>query len=207
MSEYLTARLFIVVMSNSKLIRMKYLQLPLCLCQKVPAFLVFFVLFSFSLHVPAVAEEYEETAYIKASAGQIGVLDNLASDTFGLEYLFTPFTVPYDLRLSPVVGALSASNGSYYIYAGLAYDYYFNNQWLLVPSFAVGMFQQSDEVDLGNDLEFKSGIELAYQFGNKVRVATGLFHLSNAGISDSNSGTEVFQFSVSIPLGGSMNDG
>ena len=71
---------------------------------------------------------------------------------------------------------------------------------MLIPSFGVGLFDDSEEVQLGNKLEFRSGIEIAYEFRNKVRAGVAIFHLSNGGISNQNPGTEALVFSVCIPL-------
>ena len=42
----------------------------------------------------------------------------------------------------------------------------------------MGIFNGSSEVELGNDVEFRSGVELAYKFRNKIRVGIAIFHLS-----------------------------
>jgi len=70
----------------------------------------------------------------------------------------------------------------------------------LIPGFGAGVFDDSADIELGNTLEFRSGIELAYQFRNKVRMGVALFHLSNGGIGGDNPGTEALVFSVSIPF-------
>lgn len=70
----------------------------------------------------------------------------------------------------------------------------------MIPSFGVGVFDDSEEIQLGNELEFRSGIEIAYQFRNKMRAGVAIFHLSNGGISSQNPGTESLVFSVCIPI-------
>ena len=70
----------------------------------------------------------------------------------------------------------------------------------MIPSFGVGIFTDSDEIELGNELEFRSGVELAYQFRNKIRAGIAIFHLSNGGISSENPGTEALVISVCIPI-------
>lgn len=64
----------------------------------------------------------------------------------------------------------------------------------------MGIFNDSSEIELGNELEFRSGVELAYQFRNKVRAGIAIFHLSNGGISSENPGTEALVFSICIPM-------
>ena len=90
------------------------------------AFLLLFSCLQLSLH----AEEHNENARLVISAGQIGILDDLSSDSFGLEYRFESFNGPYDLHLIPMIGVLTASNGSNYFYGGLSYDFYINTRWV-----------------------------------------------------------------------------
>jgi len=64
----------------------------------------------------------------------------------------------------------------------------------------MGIFHDSEELSLGNDLEFRSGLEIAYEFRNKIRAGIAIFHLSNGGTSNKNPGTESLVFSVCIPV-------
>ena len=158
-----------------------------------------FVLFTISFF--AYAEEREEYAMINITAGQVGILDDIdGPQRYGLEYRFKSFSGPWDFRLIPAIGAATSSNGATFIYSDLRHDFYLNDRWILIPSFGVGSFDDSEEVKLGNELEFRSGIEIAYQFRNKMRAGVALFHLSNAGISSHNPGTEALVFSFCIPI-------
>jgi lipid A 3-O-deacylase len=91
-------------------------------------------------------------------------------------------------------------NCAKFIYSDLRHDFYLGDRWVLIPSFGVGIFDDSEEIKLGNELEFRSGIELAYEFRNNIRVGIALFHLSIGGISNQNPGTESLVFSVCIPI-------
>lgn len=161
------------------------------------ALLLFFTSYS------ADAAEREEYEMINFTAGQIGIRENLdGPQRYGLEYRFKSFSGPYGFRLIPAIGAAVAKNNARFLYVDLKHDFYLSNQWLLIPSFGAGIFKDSEEIKLGNKLEFRSGLELAYQFQNNVRVGLAIFHLSNGGISDENPGTEALVFSVCIPLMG-----
>ncbi len=70
----------------------------------------------------------------------------------------------------------------------------------MTPSLGLGSFDDGEDVKLGHDLEFRSGIKITYQFKNDWRVGIGLFHLSNGGLGDRNPGTEPVFVGVSIPL-------
>ena len=159
--------------------------------------LTLFSAISFSAH----AEERKEYAMINITAGQIGILDDIdGPQRYGLEYRFKSFAGPWGFRLIPAIGAARSSNGANFIYSDLRHDFYLNDRWILVPSFGLGVFSSSEEVNLGNDLEFRSGIEIAYVFRNKMRAGIALFHLSNGGISSQNPGTESLVFSLCIPI-------
>lgn len=156
---------------------------------------------SFTKEFSVYAEEREEYAMLNITAGQIGILDNIdGPQRYGLEYRFKSFADPRGFRLIPAIGAATSSNGAYFIYSDLMHDFYLNDRWILIPSFGLGIFSDSEAVNLGNDLEFRSGIELAYQLSNKIRLGLAFFHLSNGGISNQNPGTESLVFSVCIPI-------
>ena len=153
------------------------------------------------IYFSAYAEEREEYEMINITAGQVGILDDQdGPQRYGLEYRFTSFSGPWGFRLIPAIGAAAANNGAGFIYSDLRHDFYLNDKWILIPSFGAGIFKDSEEIQLGNNLEFRSGLEIAYQFKNKMRAGIAIFHLSNGGISSSNPGTEALVFSVCIPV-------
>ena len=73
---------------------------------------------------------------------------------------------------------------------------------MLIPGFGVGIFNGSSEIELGNDVEFRSGVELAYQFRNKIRVGVAIIYLLNGGISSESSGAESLVISLWVPMPG-----
>lgn len=162
-------------------------------------FLVFVFYTSSSSADTDVRGEYE---MINITAGQIGILDEGVDgpQRYGLEYRFKSFAGPKGFRLIPAVGFAGSNNGAKFIYSDLRHDFYLNNRWILIPSFGLGIFDDSEEIKLGNELEFRSGLEIAYQFNNKMRAGIAIFHLSNGGISSHNPGTEALVFSVCIPV-------
>lgn len=156
-----------------------------------------------AVQLSAYAEEHEEYEMINITAGQVGILDDLdGPQRYGLEYRFTSFSGPWGFRLIPAIGVAAANNGARFLYTDLRHDFYLNDNWLLIPSFGAGVFKNSDEINLGNNLEFRSGLEIAYQFQNKMRAGIAIFLLSNGGISSRNPGTETLVFSVCIPVMG-----
>jgi lipid A 3-O-deacylase len=117
-----------------------------------------------------------------------------------MEYRFKSFSGPWGFRLIPAVGAAISNNGAGFVYTDLRHDFYLSRRWILIPSFGVGIFNDSSEIELGNNVEFRSGVELAYQFRSKLRVGIAISHLSNGGISSENIGTGSLVVSVCIPM-------
>ena len=147
------------------------------------------------------SDSFAEYEMINITAGQVGILDDMQNtQRYGLEYRFKSFSGPFDFRLIPAIGAAMSNDGANFVYTDLRHDFYMSRRWILIPSFGMGVFNDSSDINLGNDLEFRSGIEVAYQFRNKVRAGVAIFHLSNGGISSQNPGTESLVFSVCIPV-------
>ena len=117
----------------------------------------------------------------------------------GAEYRFSP--VEYGIR--PMVGFFATTDSSLYGYAGLHWDIeLIANQLYLSPNFAAGAYTAGDDGKrLGGTIEFRSGIELAYQMPNQHRVGVAFNHLSNASIYNRNPGVEMLLLTYSIPTG------
>ena len=135
---------------------------------------------------------------INLTFGKVGVFDDeFKADRFGIEYRFRPLG---KWNLIPAIGYAFSENDDSFFYTDLRYDYWLSNRWVLIPSLGAGVFTNGTKLDLGNDIEFRSGLELAYRFNTDYRIGVALFHLSNAGISNNNPGTEALVLSLSIPL-------
>ncbi len=152
-------------------------------------------------HAYAEFSERKEYQMVNITAGQIAIVDDeLRTQRYGLEYRFTSLSGPYGFRLRPAIGVVLATDGALFVYGDLQYDFYLTRKWLLTPGYGVGVFNSSDNIDLGSTVEFRAGLALVYQFENKIRAGMAAFHLSNGGISSQNPGTESLVFSISIPL-------
>jgi len=136
--------------------------------------------------------------FLTLSIGGIDVNDNETAVEFRMEYRSNRTY----LFLKPMVGLLGNSQGGIYGYGGVNLDIYLGNSWVVMPNFAIGGYRRGTAKDLGSVIEFRSGIEVAYRFGNKARLGIAISHISNASISDNNPGTESIVLSYSIPLGG-----
>jgi hypothetical protein len=130
--------------------------------------------------------------------------------TFGLfDDLDDPYRVGVEFRSRPLgrwllasgAGLSVAANGAYFLYADLHRDFALGEHWTITPSFGAGVFHGEDDLDLGHELEFQSGIEVARRFDRGYRVGLVFYHLSNASLSDDNPGTEVLALTFALPLG------
>ena len=132
------------------------------------------------------------------TAGQVGILDGVSGSTrYGLEYRERPVS---RWAVNPVFGYARAQNGASFLYTGIQHDFWLKPQWVLSPNFGLGLFQVSDELDLGSSLEFRTGVELAYRTHHNSRLGLALYHLSNGGFAGTNPGTEVLVISWSLPM-------
>ncbi|MEC9412329.1 MAG: acyloxyacyl hydrolase [Pseudomonadota bacterium] len=138
----------------------------------------------------------EQESQMALSVGAFEVFDDNTAAEIGVEYRFSPQASAFNLI--PTLGATLTSDGGYWGYAGVRYDIYLNNNWILTPNFAIAAYEQGGGVDLGYDIEFRTGAELAYQFSDKSRLGLGLYHLSNANIGENNPGAESLILSYSF---------
>ncbi|WP_417510737.1 acyloxyacyl hydrolase [Methylophaga sp.] len=138
----------------------------------------------------------EQESQIALSLGAFEVFDDNTAAEVGVEYRFAPQSSLFGLI--PTLGTTLTSDGGYWGYAGVRYDIYLNANWILTPNFAIAAYEQGGGVDLGYDMEFRTGAELAYQFNDKSRLGLGLYHLSNGNIGENNPGAESLILSYSF---------
>ena len=67
------------------------------------------------------------------------------------------------------------------------------------PSFGAGIYDDGSGKKLGNDLQFRTALEVSYELKNKNRIGISLSHISNANLGDKNPGVEILSFSYQIP--------
>jgi len=140
---------------------------------------------------------------IAASAGQFDVFHKGKGVEAGWELRFAPRRfqpMPRFLQdVIPVTGAMATSRGTLYVYGGFRFEIPLGKRWVASPNWATGLYyRDEDGKDLGGAIEFRSGLDLSYILSERSRLGLSLYHLSNAGISDSNPGSEslVLTFSV-----------
>jgi len=124
------------------------------------------------------------------SMGQFDVnyRDQLSSE-LRFEYLYGKKFYENSFNLKPFIGIMRNGDNGSYLYTGLRKDIEVSNMWNFTPSFALGYYDRGKSLDLGYNLEFRSQIEFSYALGES-RIGFNLNHISNAGLGDTNPGTE-----------------
>lgn len=100
----------------------------------------------------------------------------------------------------PIIGLVGNNKGGFYTYGGFVIDGVIADCFVISPSLAVGLYQRGNGKKLGLPMEFREGIEMAWQFKNKVRLGAMFYHMSNASMGSRNPGTESLVFLLSVPL-------
>ena len=101
--------------------------------------------------------------------------------------------------IGPALGLLANTRGGVFGYGGL----YGDLQWdhvVVTPLGAVGAYHRGGSEDLGNILEFRLSLAVAYQFNDRSRLGLQFSHISNAGISNRNPGENELLLTYAIPL-------
>jgi|TARA_B100002003_G_C13928591_1_gene451198 hypothetical protein len=74
-----------------------------------------------------------------------------------------------------------------------------SSKFIVTPSFGFGAYNAGSGKQLGNTLEFRTTIEVSYQFENKNRIGLSFGHISNADLGADNPGVEIISLSYQIP--------
>jgi hypothetical protein len=130
--------------------------------------------------------------------GLIGIFDREARDTFA--------SLEARLRwnwhgIRPWTGLTIVDNGAWFSGTGLIYDIDISSSGRLTLGSGPFYYNHGKKGDdLGLSLEFYSFIEASWVTKHDVRLGVRLGHLSNAGLSRRNPGTETLGFVMSVPL-------
>ena len=73
------------------------------------------------------------------------------------------------------------------------------SKFFFTPSFGAGIYDDGSGKKLGNDIQFRTSLELSYELVNKNRIGISFSHISNANLGDKNPGVEILSFSYHIP--------
>jgi len=129
-------------------------------------------------------------AYISVMGGAwesgLGGNSRRTAAAFGGEYRFGEHL----WIVHPFVGLNATSRGTVFGYGGFLFDASVIDRLWFTPSLAVGGLGRGGGSDLGSVIQFRSAVELSYEFNNKGRLGIRYEHVSNAGIKHPNPGTE-----------------
>ena len=119
--------------------------------------------------------------------------DDNTSTLYGLNYHLSDnaFSVFNLIDLNPVIGGFVTAKSATMFYSGFETNIGKDSIFLNLSSSA-GIYSNGDGKDLGNTFQFKSEVNLFYRVGNSSRVGLGSHHISNAGLSWVNPGTNNF---------------
>lgn len=141
---------------------------------------------------------------VSFGAGYFDVLKNeprnRAAD-FRLEYRFGESLlsdIEQYVSIRPWVGAEITSDGGVYGAGGLLFDFEVGS-FNFTPSFGAGLHYDGDGKQLGSFWEFRSQAELSYRFDNDSRIGIAFGHISNAGLSKDNPGSEILTLYYHVP--------
>ena len=138
----------------------------------------------------------DEVPVYSVSAGAVRFKHKFEKSEVYLRYGFDRRYGPFQ----PVVGLSYVDSGNAWAGLGGAWNMFERNGFYGELSVMTGLYENSDAADLGNALEFRSGLELGYEWDNGMRFGLSVDHRSNANISDENPGMETVQLRVSVPV-------
>jgi len=135
--------------------------------------------------------------FLSFAAGVFDINDDWTSAAFQVEYASkNRFWI-----FHPIAGVMVNGDMGGDVYAGVAVDLFFGNRWVVTPAFAPSAYWRGSSKNLGQILEFRSSIGVAYRFDDRSRLGLEFYHLSNAGLDDHNPGTEVLLAKYAVPFG------
>ena len=108
--------------------------------------------------------------------------------------------------LKPFFGVEFTSDSASYFLTGIYFEDNLGelfegkkNKFFFTPNFGVGIYDDGVGKKLGNDLQFRTSLEVSYELQNKNRIGISISHISNANLGDKNPGVEILSFSYHIP--------
>ncbi len=108
-------------------------------------------------------------------------------------------------NLKPFAGFEATSDSANYFLAGVYLEDNVgtlftgdSSNFIFIPSFGVGYYNDGDGKKLGNEIEFRTTFEVGYQLKNENRIGLSFGHISNANIGDNNPGVEILSLSYQV---------
>ncbi|AJE45481.1 acyloxyacyl hydrolase [Celeribacter indicus] len=138
----------------------------------------------------------EETPVYSFAAGPMRFEEEFDYGEVYLRYGFDRRYGPFQ----PIVGLSYADTGNFWAGFGGAWNLFDLDGFYGELSVMAGLYDNSGDADLGSALEFRSGLELGYEWDNGVRLGLSVDHRSNANTASDNPGMETVLLRVSVPV-------
>ena len=140
-------------------------------------------LFSVAVSTPTIANDSHR---VGIGFGLWGVMDDADKGAIHLHYEFAEQAVLWNIR--PVILSFFDDNSHYFISIGGLREFYINDKLSWGVGLQAGYFNNSIRLD--NDMEFYSRIYGNYHLDESFFIRAELGHISNAGLGDTNPGSE-----------------
>ena len=155
---------------------------------------VIVVLFSIIITAPR-ANAQVEKSLVGIGGGIAGILDDHKILLGSVEYRPKLELI----RLQPWMG-VDFGYDLFYLAGGLLTHIKLTENYILTPSFGVGLYSHKGGIKLGSPVEFKSKLELNYRIKNNRFLGISFSHISNGGIDEKNPGAELVTICYYLPL-------
>lgn len=104
-------------------------------------------------------------------------------------------------RFKPLVGVALTGRRSLYAFGGLSLNIHFDKHIIVVPSETLTTYFHGGGKRLGSVVNFRSGLNIEWEFNDGVRIGLGFHHMSHWFLFNNyNPGTEVLNFDLTIPV-------
>ena len=102
--------------------------------------------------------------------------------------------------VKPLVGLGMTTQSVAYVRGGVYRDFNLTPSWIFTAHFSAGAAARREGTDLGNTIEFLTGLDLFYRLQNGWRLGVTLSHVSNGGLAENNPGLENLGVLLALPL-------
>lgn len=103
-------------------------------------------------------------------------------------------------KLQPIFGAMLASNGAMFGYAGVGLPLDVTEKVFFMPSLAVGAYKDGAGVDLKKTLAYRLGAEIGTKLANGARLSLDAHMITNGSSLGHNDRTEFIGIKYTMPL-------
>ncbi len=158
-------------------------------------YLLAVIIFAFSSNFTIYANSYS------IFGGTYDYDDDNTTNLIGLNYHVSNSEIDLlnILTINPVLGGLITEKSATMFYTGFETNLGSDLIYLNFSSSA-GVYSNGNGKDLGNAIQFKSEINLFYSVFDETRIGIGSHHISNAGLSSVNPGTNNFYLIINKNL-------